>query len=274
MPELPEVQTVVTGLQQTIIGKTIESVTFDWPKGFPNDELEVQDHLIGSTIESVSRRAKVIRIDLNSGYCLLVHLKMTGQLVYEVPIFPDKTTRVVVTFEDGTKLFFNDQRKFGWMMLLPQVAVDELPSIKKLGPEPLSDEFTWEVLKTRALRHKKSSIKATLLNQTVLAGMGNIYTDEALFLSGIHPARLTATLSDDEFVLLHRHIREVLQKSIDLGGSSRQNYLMVDGTKGDYLDDPYVYGREGKSCKRCGSMLEKSKVAQRGTHTCPHCQRM
>lgn len=274
MPELPEVQTVVTGLQNTIIGKTIQDVTFDWANSFPNLEDDVTNHLLGATIEAVSRRAKVIRIDLDSGWALLVHLKMTGQLVYEVPLFPDKSTRVIMTFSDGTKLYFNDQRKFGWMKLLLQDAIDELPTMQRLGPEPLSDSFRWEVLKERASRHAKTSIKATLLNQSVLAGMGNIYTDEALFLSGIHPARLTATLTDEEFIRLHHHLREVLQKSIDLGGSSRQNYLMVDGTKGDYLDDPFVYGQQGKPCKKCGTIIEKSKVAQRGTHTCPTCQKM
>lgn len=273
MPELPEVQTVVTGLQQTILGKTIREVSFDWPKGFPNPGDDVRDHMLGATIEAVSRRAKVIRIDLSTGWALLVHLKMTGQLVYEVPRFPDSTTRVIITFDDETKLYFNDQRKFGWMRLLPQIAVEELPTMKRLGPEPLSDGFTWETLKERVMRHRRSSIKAVLLNQSVLAGMGNIYTDEALFLAGIHPARLSETLGDDDFVRLHHYLRTVLQKSIDLGGSSRQNYRLVDGSRGDYLDDPYVYGRTGKPCKHCGTPIEKSRVAQRGTHTCPVCQK-
>lgn len=274
MPELPEVQTVVTGLQQTIIGKTIASVEHDWANSFPNLADDVTDYLIGATIESVERRAKVIRINLNNGWALLVHLKMTGQLVYEVPRFPDKTTRVILTFSDETRLYFNDQRKFGWMKLLCREAIDQLPTIQSLGPEPLSDSFTWQVLRDRASRHRKTNIKATLLNQTVLAGMGNIYTDEALFLAGIHPARLTISLSDDDYQRLHGFIRQVLQKSIDLGGSSRQNYLNVDGTKGDYLDDPFVYGRTGQACKICGHTIEKSRVAQRGTHTCPKCQKL
>lgn len=274
MPELPEVETVVRGLQQAILGRTIAKVEYDWANSFPNQPGEVERYLIGSKVEAISRRAKVIRIDLSSGWALLVHLKMTGQLVYQVPLFPDSTTRVIVTFSDDSRLYFNDQRKFGWMVLLDQAAIDQLPLMRRLGPEPLSDGFTWQVLRERAMRHRRTSIKAALLNQSVLAGMGNIYTDEALFLSRIHPARLTGSLSTPEFKRLHQTIRSVLQHSIDLGGSSRQNYLMVDGTKGDYLDDPYVYGRAGQACKLCGSLIEKSKVAQRGTHVCPKCQKL
>lgn len=272
MPELPEVETVVRGLRDTIIGKTIARVSFDWDNSFPNSDQSVADHLIGATIERVSRRGKIIRIDLASGWALLVHLKMTGQLVYDLDRFPDSTTRVTLTFDDQTKLYFNDQRKFGWMRLIDQALISSLDGIQCLGPEPLSDRFTWEVLRERAVRHARSSIKATLLNQTVLAGMGNIYTDEALFLAKVHPARLTGSLSEAEFRRIHQSIRQVLQHSINLGGSSRQNYLMVDGSKGDYLDDPYVYGRQGQPCRVCGSRLEKSRVAQRGTHTCPRCQ--
>lgn len=274
MPELPEVETVVRGLRQTIIGKTINQVEYDWDNSFPNQPEDVSDHLIGAKIEKVSRRAKIIRIDLDTGWALLVHLKMTGQLVYNLDLFPDSTTRVIVTFSDQTKLYFNDQRKFGWMILIEQSAIEALPSIQRLGPEPLSDDFTWQVLRDRAMRHRRTSIKATLLNQSVLAGMGNIYTDEALFLAKVHPARLTGSITDGEFRRIHKFLRQVLQHSIDLGGSSRQNYLMVDGSKGDYLDDPYVYGKEGEQCKICGSVIEKIKVAQRGTHTCPKCQKV
>ena len=272
MPELPEVQTVASGLQSVVVGKTVVQVEHDWPKSFPNSLQTVDDHLLGATITNVSRRAKIIRMDLNTGWAILVHLKMTGQLIYNLDIFPDSTTRVIMTFSDGTKLYFNDQRKFGWMSLIDQTEIDRLPLIQRLGPEPLNRDFTWQVLRDRAMKHKRTSIKATLLNQSVLAGMGNIYTDEALFLAGIQPARLTATLTDEEFKRLHLHIRSVLQQSIDLGGSSRQNYLAVDGSKGDYLDDPYVYGRQGRQCKVCGSVIEKTKVAQRGTHSCPICQ--
>lgn len=289
MPELPEVETVVRGLKGLIVDKTFAQLKFDWPKGFPNSPEDVDAHLIGSKVTDVRRRAKVIIVDLSSKYSLVVHLKMTGQLVYRSDDFqfgaghpndsligklPDKSTRVEIDFKDGAKLFFNDQRKFGWMRLLPTVEIQNIDFFKKVGPEPLEDEFTAKEFITRVRRRANSSIKAAILDQTVLAGVGNIYADESLWMSKIHPATKVKDVSDAKLKLLRNSIREVLQLSIDKGGSTDRNYVDAEGKKGSYLEFANVFRREGQPCPRCGTELIKTKVATRGTHLCPRCQKV
>ncbi len=287
MPELPEVETVVRGLRRLIIGATVKLATTDNPKSFPNAPADVADYLIGAQVASIERRAKVLMIHLDSGYTLLVHLKMTGQLVYIgnnqrfgaghpndslIQALPDKSTRVTIEFSDGSKLFFNDQRKFGWMRLLPTVSIPEIDFMKKVGPEPLADDFTSDDFMSRFQRRRRSSIKAALLDQTVIAGVGNIYADEALWGAGIHPSRRVESLSAVDFENLYAELRAVLQTSIDNGGSSDRNYVDAEGKRGSYLKFARVFRREGQACTRCGAIIEKSRVAGRGTHTCPHCQ--
>ena len=286
MPELPEVETVVRGLKKLIIGKKITTVSSDNPKSFPNSQNDVDAFLINAEVVDVKRRAKAIIINLSTGYSLLGHLKMTGQLVYRgeedwgaghpndslVGDLPDKSTRVIISFTDNTKLFFNDQRKFGWLRLLPTSEIENVAFIQKLGPEPLSKEFSFEKFKSQLERKKRSNIKAAILDQTVLSGVGNIYADESLFMAGIYPARLVGNLSDDELKKMHESIKEALQKSIDLGGSSSKNYVNAEGKKGNYLDGAYVYKRNGLLCRKCGTIIEKTRVAGRGTHYCPVCQ--
>lgn len=289
MPELPEVETVKRGLQKMLIGKVIAKVSFDWPKSFPNAEADVKQFLIGSRIESVSRRAKVLIIKLNTQHTLIVHLKMTGQLVFVsstnrwgaghpndslIGKLPDKSTRVIFTFTDNSYLYFNDQRKFGWVRLLPAVEVSNIDFFKNVGPEPLSDDFTIKEFVQRLQKRANSTIKATLLNQTVIAGIGNIYADEALFLSKIHPALRVKDVSDSKLKTLFYSIRDVLQLGINKGGSSDKNYINAEGKKGSYLDFASVFRREGKPCLRCGYIIKKIRVAGRGTHICPHEQKL
>lgn len=289
MPELPEVETVVRGLNGLIIGKTFKSLKFDWPKGFPNSGEDVDEHLLGAKVTDVRRRAKVIIIDLSSDYSLVVHLKMTGQMVYRGQDFvfgaghpndslvgrlPDKSTRVEMDFTDKSKLFFNDQRKFGWMRLLPTVEIQNIDFFKKVGPEPLDDSFTAKEFIARVLRRAKSSVKAAILDQTVLAGVGNIYADESLWMSKIHPATKVQDLSDAKLKLLLESIKEVLQLSIDKGGSTDKNYVDAKGQRGSYLEFANVFRREGQPCPRCGTTLIKTKVATRGTHICTKCQKV
>ena len=189
-----------------------------------------------------------------------------------VNVLPNGSTRVTLEFTDGSKLFFNDQRKFGWMKLIATPLVFEMPFLQKVGPEPLEDKFTWQVLK-EALSHKqRSKLKPALLDQSVLAGLGNIYVDECLLLSKLHPLSLVGSLSDRQLQILTQNIKLVLQKSIDAGGSSSRNYVDVNGKKGNYLDGNYAYKRDGEACRICGTTIEKIKVAGRGTHFCPHCQ--
>ena len=286
MPELPEVETVRRGLNNLIIGKVVATETHDTAKGFPNTPADVQAFLSGATITAVRRRAKVLMIDLSTGYSLVIHLKMTGQLVYVgetrfgaghpndslVNTLPDKSTRVTLTFTDRSALYFNDQRKFGWMRLMPTVEIPNIDFIQKVGPEPLSDEFTAEIFMQRMQRRKKTSIKAALLDQSVLAGVGNIYADESLWGAKIHPSRQVQSITDAEFTALYTDLREVMNLAIEKGGSSNHTYINAEGKKGSYMDFARAFRREGQPCPRCGATIEKLRVAGRGTHICPVCQ--
>jgi formamidopyrimidine-DNA glycosylase len=289
MPELPEVETIRLGLDKLITGLEIKSVNFDWPKSFPNAREDIDAFLIGAKVVLIRRRAKVLLIELSSKYSLVIHLKMTGQLVYRsseaqfgaghpndslINHLPDRSTRVTLEFKDGSKLYFNDQRKFGWMRLMPTAEIVNLDFFKKVGPEPLSANFNWQMLRDRMQRRKKSNIKAVLLDQTILAGIGNIYADESLWGAKIHPSRLVSTLTDSEIKKLYKEIVYVLTLSIEKGGSTDKNYIDAEGKRGSYLTFARVFRREGKSCPRCGHEIKKIRVAGRGTHICEHCQKL
>jgi len=286
MPELPEVETVRSGLQRLLPKKTVKSVIFDWPKGFPNSLSDVDAFLVGAQILSVRRRAKVLLIDLSTNYTLVCHLKMTGQFVYRgtksfgaghpndslIGDLPDKSTRVVIEFTDGSHLYFNDFRKFGWIRLLPTIQVPELDFFKRVGPEPLDDSFTAEIFAQRIQRRKNSSIKAVLLDQTVLAGVGNIYADESLWGARVHPATKVCDVSMTRLKILHTELQFVLRLAIEKGGSTDKNYVNAEGKRGSYMDFARVFRREKLPCPRCGTIIEKTRVAGRGTHICPTCQ--
>lgn len=293
MPELPEVETVRIGLSKYLPGKTIESVDFDWPRGFPNDPVQVKKYLVGSAVVAVKRRAKVLLIELSTGYTLVIHLKMTGQLIYResggerwgaghpndslVGDLPDKSTRVTFMLADqGTRaeLFFNDQRKFGWVKLIPTAEVMEMPFFRKVGPEPLGPDFTLEGFRERLSRRARTTIKAAILDQATVAGVGNIYADESLHMAKIHPATKVADVPPAKIKKLYEAIKYFLQLSIDHGGSSDRNYVDADGNKGSYLKFAQVFRREGQQCPVCGSVIEKIRVAGRGTHVCPKCQKL
>lgn len=288
MPELPEVETVVRGLNRLILKKKISQVKHDWPKSFPNLEKDVNDFMIGAEILKVQRRGKAIIIKLNNGWVLVTHLRMTGQMVYRgeenwgaghpnddfLNDLPNKSTRVEIDFEDQTKLFFNDQRKFGYMKLLPEPEIEELPFFVKLGPEPLEDNFTVEIFKERLLKKKNSLVKPTILDQSVIAGVGNIYADEALWRAKIHPETRIKDFSNIDFKNLHESIRFVMNKSIEKGGSTDRNYVNADGSRGNYLEYAAVYHKNGQPCKRCGTEISKIRVGGRGTHFCENCQKI
>jgi formamidopyrimidine-DNA glycosylase len=287
MPELPEVETVRLGLRKLIIGKQIDQVEYDWPKSFPNDQLVVKNFLYDSKIKKLRRRAKVLMIDLDSDYSLVIHLKMTGQIVFRstkesfgaghpsdslVNKLPDKSTRVTINFKDGSKLFFNDQRKFGWMRLMPTSKIKDIDFFKHVGPEPLEPSFTAQVLKSQLNKRPNLFIKAALLDQTVVAGIGNIYADESLWLAKIHPSTRVKDLKDSQIKKLHKSITEVLNLSLKKGGSSDKNYVNAKGEKGSYLNFANVFRRENQPCLRCGTNIQKIKLVGRGTHFCPKCQ--
>lgn len=287
MPELPEVETVRGGLERLIIGKLIKKVVHDTDKSFPNATHDVTQFLINAKVIAVRRRAKVLLIDLSSDYTLVIHLKMTGQMVFVgnerfgaghpndslIGELPDKSTRVTFDFDDSSRLFFNDQRKFGWVRLIPTIEVPNIDFMKKVGPEPLDADFTWQQFTERFKRRAKTNIKAALLDQSVIAGVGNIYADESLWGAKIHPKRLVGSLTNDEFKTLFRELREVMNLAIEKGGSSNHTYVNAEGKKGSYMSFARVFRREGQTCPRHPDVvIEKLRVAGRGTHICPVCQ--
>lgn len=288
MPELPEVETVRGGLEKLIVGKQVLSVECLCEKSLPVSLADVRQIIVGATIMAVRRRAKMLIIDLTGGYSLLVHLKMTGQMVYRgeedwggghpndsfLNNLPDRSTRVVFHLSDGNTLFFNDQRKFGWIKLYRTDEIDSLPVMQKLGPEPLIGD-PWPEFLRRVRRHPRLSIKVAILDQSTIAGVGNIYADESLWLAGIHPATKVDQLSDEDLRRLLDGIQKSMSDSLAAGGSTARNYVKADGTRGDYLDKfATVYKRQDQPCKRCGHDIIKTRVAGRGTHYCPHCQPM
>lgn len=288
MPELPEVETIRRGLSNYLPGLVVKSATSDTPKSFPNNATLVANYLVGAKISSVTRRAKVLIIELANDYALIIHLKMTGQLIFVgkerwggghpndslIGDLPDKSTRVTIEFTDDSKLYFNDFRKFGWFRLVPKFEIAEIDFFRKVGPEPLGTDFTWPYFKAALARRKRTSIKAAILDQTVLAGVGNIYADESLFAARIHPATKVEDVPVTKLKTLWAEIPKILQLSIDHGGSSDKNYVDADGNRGSYLKFAKVFRREGESCPECGGVIDKIRVAGRGTHYCPSCQKL
>lgn len=288
MPELPEVETIRIGLSALLPGRRITDVAHDWPKSFPNAEADVRHFLVGAGVQDVRRRAKVLIIDLDTEYSLVIHLKMTGQLVFRSPganfgaghpsdsligNLPDKSTRVTFTFEDGSKLFFNDQRKFGWVRLLPTIEVEQLNFFKKVGPEPLAEDFTAGDFIDRLMCRKTSGIKAVLLDQTVVAGVGNIYADESLWAAKIHPETKVQDVPKTKLAQLYKDLRRILHLAIEKGGSTDRNYVNHEGKRGSYLTFAQVFRREGQPCPRHpNTKIIKTRAAGRGTHLCPKCQ--
>ena len=344
MPELPEVETVRRGLKPFILNKKIVQVKPEPGKCFLGDVTEVN----GATVVDIRRRGKALLIDLNNGKTLMIHLRMTGQLIWRgslseritlsdspvrrsrtgspaplrasnlprtpspltspqtstsseltslltskgsqvedaahanfaaghpsknfVDELPNSQTRVEFDFEDG-KLFFNDQRKFGFVKILPTDEVEKDKFIAELGKEPW--EMGVDELYVKCQRHGRSPIKAVLLNQKLIAGLGNIYADESLFYASVHPARKAGELSKEQVAKILEGACKVMQEAIDSGGSTMATYIRPDGTTGDYLEKfAQVFRREGQRCNRCGTVIEKTRCAGRGTHFCPKCQRL
>lgn len=273
MPELPEVETVRKTLVHLVSGKTIQRVTVLWPKIVkrPDEPKQFQDALSGQTIHDVKRRGKFLKIIVDD-YVLVSHLRMEGRYgLYQASEEYDKHTHVIFSFTDGTELRYRDVRKFGTMHLFKKgMEESELP-LSQLGPEPFSDQFTLAYLKTK-LKSTSRKIKPVLLDQTIVVGLGNIYVDEALFRSGIHPERTACELSDEEYEALHKEIILTLQEAVAQGGSTVRSYVNTQGDIGMFQLHLFVYGRTNEPCKKCGTVLTKSVVGGRGTHFCEKCQ--
>ncbi|SEM97571.1 DNA-formamidopyrimidine glycosylase [Lihuaxuella thermophila] len=274
MPELPEVETVKRTLKKLIVGKTIQDVSVYLPRIIrrPDDVELFRHHLTGTTITDVRRRGKFLKINCDP-WVLVSHLRMEGKYRLAEQDEPlEKHTHVLFHFTDGTELRYRDVRQFGTMDLFRLGEEDHHLPLAKLGPEPLSEDFTPEWL-LKTLPEKKSKIKAVLLNQEYLAGLGNIYVDESLHLAGLHPERNASSLSPEEIRRLYHAIRKTLADAVEAGGSSVRSYLNGQGEMGMFQLKIQVYGRKGEPCNRCGHPIQRIVVAGRGTHLCAECQR-
>jgi formamidopyrimidine-DNA glycosylase len=271
MPELPEVECVVRGLRRRIIGRTIERVTVRLERIVRGSPLDLAERLPGRTFRDVRRRGKVIIIGLDGSLSLLVHLRMTGQLLWlerEAPV--EKHTHVIFHLCSGRHLRYRDQRQFGWLQLAESGRLAEHPRISGLGPEPLEigrDEFVG-----RLSSHRRQ-IKPLLMDQTVLAGLGNIYADESLFQARIHPLQRASRVSTVKLNRLHAAVGQVLCRAIDCSGSTVGQFRGTDGEIGEFQNHFQVYDRRGQPCPRCGRPIVKIRVGGRGTHICVRCQR-
>lgn len=284
MPELPEVETVRRGLAQAMVGKKIKLVRISDTKTVRGSHGAFKKTLEGKKISGVDRRAKLLIFSLSDKKnFVLVHLKMTGQLIFENKKFllagghpwpdigelPNKYTRVTITFTDNSKLFFNDVRKFGYMQLVDQEGLDKI--LAQYGPETLLSSFSKETL-TEQLASRKISLKAALLHQGIVAGIGNIYADEICFVAGVRPSRSVNKLTATDMARLWRAMRAVLRQAIRYGGTTFQNFHDAQGQKGRFLTILKVYGRGGQPCVKCGRVLKRTVLAGRGTVYCDHCQ--
>jgi formamidopyrimidine-DNA glycosylase len=269
LPELPEVETIRNELLPYVIGHRITDVILIWEGivRYPSAE-EFRSQLPGQTITGLARRGKYLIFGLASGRALVIHLKMSGSLLLKPATEPpERFTRAILRLDNETAILFRDPRKFGVMWL----AEDTNPIVGKLGPEPLEPDFAPELL-AKLLANRTAPIKALLLDQTFVAGIGNMYADEALFAAGIHPLRPGKSLSSEEVQRLHQVIQQVLWSAIGNKGASVNTYFRPDGTLGTAHFEFQVAHRRGQTCPVCGTPIQRIPIRNRGTYFCPKCQ--
>lgn len=288
MPELPEVETIRRGLEKKILGREIASIEVRAKKLFQGETKEI----LGSKVLAVLRHAKMIEIDLSNKKALLIHLKMTGQLVFDekagdkskrlagghpsddwVADLPNKFTHVIFNFKDGSVLYFNDLRKFGYIKVFDQDQIKNSKEVKNLGPDPFTKELNEEYLMRIVSHRPKIKIKQIIMDQTVIAGIGNIYADESLFCAGISPLRLAKDVKRTELTKLIECVRKVLKMGLEYGGSSENTYVDVEGKKGQMQNHFQVYRKTGQNCPHDCGKVKRVVVGGRGTHFCPVCQK-
>jgi len=288
MPELPEVETVVRGLKKIIVGKKIADFDCDTPKminyKLPDFKLKIK----GLIVKDVARRAKMIIINLSKDLNALVHLKMTGQLVFSSKkkcmigghtiksghdCVPNKFTHARFKFSDQSWLYFNDIRKFGWIKLLTDLQLQDYFEKLKLGPEPFSKEFSLDYFKQKIASRPKAIIKQFLHDSKIVVGVGNIYSDEICFYAKVSPFRKLKSLTAKEIGLIYISIKKILEHSIKMQGTTFSNYVNAEGNEGAYSKVLKVYGREGQKCKRCPGIIVRKKIGGRSAHFCPLCQK-
>lgn len=293
MPELPEVETVRRDLAHHLIGARFQDIKIIDFKNVAPTATFLAKYLKTKEISAIRRRGKLLIIDLkNYDYHLLFHLKMTGQLIFvnqQAKIggghslsdesfnsavggdLPNKYTRAYFVFDNNSRLFFNDLRKFGYIKLASREELSQI-LLKNYGPEPMEKEFNFTYLKN-ILQVKKRPIKALILDQKLIAGLGNIYADETLFIAGIKPWKVAGTLKKPEIERLVLAIKAVISKAIKYRGTTFRNYVDAEGKKGNFISFLKVYGRQGQPCYKCKANILKIKLAGRGTHYCAHCQK-
>ncbi len=286
MPELPEVETVCRGLNANILNKKILNIDILKPKLVKNDLGKFREILVGNEFKNIDRIGKLLIFELKTREFLLIHLKMTGQLIYQKGAkmvmgghydphtgneFPNKFSHIIFDFGNGENLFYNDMRQFGYLKI---VEAEELLGIRgKYGIEPGTKSYTWENFRGILVKRHRMVLKSFLLNQQIISGLGNIYVDEACFRSGILPTRKVYNLSDKEAKKLFTNIREIIAEAVEMGGTTFRDYRDALGGKGNFTDKLQVYGLEKRPCQICGTTIEKIKLAGRGTHFCPKCQK-
>ena len=274
MPELPEVETVRRSLLACLKDLSITAVNVRMPKLIQNlTAEEFALAIIGRTVRDIDRRGKYLLVRLSGEYTLVIHLRMTGQLRYSPPDVPEPPhTHIIIHLSDGKELRYTDIRQFGFWFLAPDDIIDQVSRTNTLGPEPLADSLTLEWFAS-LITGKKGRIKALLLNQQFVAGVGNIYADEALFGAGIHPERRADTLISTEIEALYHSLRNVLAQGVRMRGTSFSDYVDGLGESGSFQHELKVYGRAGETCAVCGTPIARLVVAGRGTHICPNCQK-
>lgn len=295
MPELPEVETLRLGIQKYVVGHKILDVEILHPKPFQGSTEQVK----GAKIVGVRRIGKGLILDLSNGYSLAIHIKLTGQLVYrdektknisvskaKVGTIPNNFTHVIFHLDQGATLYYNDQRRFGWIRVVKTDEVMKLPFFREMGPEPFAKKFgsgqadlTFERFKF-ILSKKITKIKPALMDQTNMGGIGNIYANDALFKARIDPRRSAKTLSEEELKKLYDSILFVLKKGLETHGASELSFVDILGREGEYQNHALVYGKRGKPCPRCGSLpagrqgkINFIRIGGRGTFFCPACQK-
>ncbi|TSC77124.1 MAG: formamidopyrimidine-DNA glycosidase [Parcubacteria group bacterium Gr01-1014_31] len=286
MPELPEVETIRRELQRRLLVQTLRAVEVRVPKMAHPSAAALRRELAGKKILAVKRRAKMLVCELPGQRYLVFHLKMTGQLVFvprsgrtvsgghpipNLGVLPNIFTHVIFRFRSGGTLYFNDQRKFGWVKLVDADGLHELTA--HLGMEPLSGAYTWEAFARAAHRYPNRTIKQVLMDAERIAGVGNIYADESCFCARLRPTRRVRTIRENDLRILYRCIPRVLQLALRHKGTTRDTYRRVNGQSGYMAPFLNVYGRKGKPCRRCKTPIVKTVVGQRGTHYCPCCQK-
>lgn len=274
MPELPEVETVRRGLTALVVDKKINKIDIYYPKMVLPNEKEFVKALTGKTIVELQRRGKYLIFHFDQGISMVSHLRMEGKYsvqAHEMPL--NKHDHVVFEFTDGTELRYNDTRKFGRMVVVPTGEEYSVAGLKTIGPEPTPETLSIDYLTTTMRKHHKA-IKAFLLDQNMIAGLGNIYCDEVLWLAKIHPLQPTNTVPVGKIVTLRQKIFDELDLAIKAKGTTVFSYLDASGHAGSFQNQLHVYQRTGEPCERCGTLIERIKVSQRGTHFCPFCQKL